>query len=146
MKIVLLVDSKGLGKRGTLIEVSDGYALNLLIPQGRAVDAESERGKQEMIRQEKKQEGAKERKEEQGEALKNLPTNISISLPANENGVLFTSVNKESLTKHLKEQGYTADTRWFNFAPIKDIGVHTVEAVCNDIKKTITITITNTEA
>ena len=46
MKIVLLEDIKGLGVRGDVCEVGDGYALNFLIPQKKALETKDARGTQ----------------------------------------------------------------------------------------------------
>lgn len=142
MEIVLLVDVKGLGGRGAVVRVSDGYAMNLLIPQGKAVTIASAQAKQELSRTEALQGRATEKKKTAISNFQSLPSEITMKMPANEKDVLFTSVKPETLVKYLKEQKCQAEISWFAFEAIKALGTHTITATMGEESKSITITIT----
>ena len=134
MKIILLKDVQKVGRKYDIKEVSDGYALNLLIPRGLATTATPQAVKKvEMMKANDMTE-----KKIQGELLlKNLETikNLTITLKekANEKGHLFAGVTKEMLAeKILKETRLNIDPESIILEkPLKEIGEHkvTVEAM-----------------
>jgi ribosomal protein L9 len=105
MKVILLKDVKGTGKKGEVKEVSDGYARNFLIKKGVAVEA-SQTNMKELDEKEK----SKERKalieyEEAvllGKQMEEI--NIQIEVKAGEGGRLFGSITSKEITEQLKKQ------------------------------------------
>lgn len=105
MKVILNQDVKGQGKKGDMIEVSDGYARNFLLPKNLAKEATKEninvlQGQKESqeYRKKKELEEAQEIKEKV-EAVK-----VSIKAKAGENGKLFGSVTSKDVSEELKMQ------------------------------------------
>jgi len=103
MKVILKEDVKGLGKKESLVEVSDGYARNFLIPKGLAVEATAANIN---IMQTKK-EAEKNRKErelaqakELAEKLKGIV--VTLKAKAGENGKLFGSMTSKDVSDYLK--------------------------------------------
>lgn len=105
MKVILLKDVKGNGKKGEVKEVSDGYARNFLIKKGVAVEA-SQTNMKELDEKEK----SKERKalieyEEAvllGKQMEEI--NIQIEVKAGEGGRLFGSITSKEIAEQLKKQ------------------------------------------
>lgn len=105
MKVILLKDVKGTGKKGEVKEVSDGYARNFLIKKGIAVEA-SQANMKELDEKEK----SKERKalieyEEAvllGKQMEEI--NIQIEVKAGEGGRLFGSITSKEIAEQLKKQ------------------------------------------
>ena len=105
MKVILLKDVKGTGKKGEVKEVSDGYARNFLIKKGVAVEA-SQANMKELDEKEK----SKERKalieyEETvllGKQMEEI--NIQIEVKAGEGGRLFGSITSKEIAEQLKKQ------------------------------------------
>lgn len=105
MKVILLKDVKGTGKKGEVKEVSDGYARNFLIKKGVAVEA-SQANMKELDEKEK----SKERKalieyEEAvllGKQMEEI--NIKIEVKAGEGGRLFGSITSKEIAEQLKKQ------------------------------------------
>ena len=105
MKVILLKDVKGTGKKGEVKEVSDGYARNFLMKKGVAVEA-SQTNMKELDEKEK----SKERKalieyEEAvllGKQMEEI--NIQIEVKAGEGGRLFGSITSKEIAEQLKKQ------------------------------------------
>lgn len=105
MKIVLLQDVKDLGKKGELVNASDGYARNFLFPRKLAVEATT--GKLKEI--EDKKSAEKNRKEKELSAAKELADKlskleISFKTKAGENGKLFGSITGKDVAEVIKAQ------------------------------------------
>ena len=105
MKVILLKDVKGTGKKGEVKEVSDGYARNFLIKKGVAVEAS-----QTNMKETDEKETSKERKalieyEEAvllGKQMEEI--NIQIEVKAGEGGRLFGSITSKEIAEQLKKQ------------------------------------------
>lgn len=102
MKVILTQDIKGQGKKGQLVEVSDGYARNFLMPRGLAQEATKENlnvmhGKQEAEAYKKQMalDNAKELAEKLGELT------VEIKAKSGENGKLFGSVTSKEIVEEL---------------------------------------------
>ncbi|MCL2766761.1 MAG: 50S ribosomal protein L9 [Peptococcaceae bacterium] len=105
MKVILLQDVAGQGKRGQVINVAEGYARNYLIPRGMA--GEASHGKLRELEDRKKADAAKERKQEQAarelaERLHHLT--VVVKTKSGEAGKLFGSVNNKDVAEGLEEQ------------------------------------------
>ncbi|HHT50713.1 MAG TPA: 50S ribosomal protein L9 [Eubacteriaceae bacterium] len=125
MKVILLKDIKSLGKKGDLVEVSDGYARNYLLPKGLAVLASEgniKKAKEEKKAQAKRKE--KERQEAQELAQKLSNTTIIIKVKASDEGRLYGSVTSKDIAQELENQAkIKVDKRKINLSePIRYIG------------------------
>ena len=105
MKVILLDNIKGVGKKDEIKNVSDGYARNFLFPKKLAVEANSEnmsklKAKQDANQYKKSQE--KEEAQKQAEKLKNIL--LKIAVKSGENGRIFGSITSKEIADSLKEQ------------------------------------------
>lgn len=131
MKVILLQDVRGVGKKHDIKEVSDGYAAHFLFPKRLAEIATS--GKVASINEEKKQHQASEEalQAKTKSAIDNLAgKTITIHAKANEKGNLFESIKKDRVLLELQKQlaiSIPADSLKLD-APIKTAGTHTLEA------------------
>ena len=130
MNIILLKDIAKVGKKYEIKDISDGYAVNLLIPRGFAIVATADSMKR--IEMEKmKTEG--ERKVHEELLLKNLSelngVTITIKGKANEKGHLFAGLHKEAIAEEvLKQTRLQIDPSFIQVEhPIKELGSHTIE-------------------
>ena len=105
MKVVLLQDVKDLGKKGELVNASDGYARNFLFPRKLAVEATTGRLKEI----EDKKASLLNRKEKELSAAKELAgklgkLEINFKTKAGENGKLFGSITSKDVAEAIKAQ------------------------------------------
>lgn len=129
MKVVLLADVKGKGKKGELCNVSDGYARNFLFPKKLAVEADNAalnelKNREEAIAHHKKEEldQAKEI------AAKLDGKTVSITAKAGAGGKLFGSVTSKEIAAEIKNSlGIEVDRKKMNVADIKNFGEYTAE-------------------
>ncbi len=105
MKVILNQDVKGQGRKGDLIEVSDGYARNFLLPKNLAKEATKE-NLNVMQGQKESQEYRKQKELEEAVAIKEKIEAVSVTLKAKsgENGKLFGSVTSKDIAEELKMQ------------------------------------------
>ncbi|MCJ7856405.1 50S ribosomal protein L9 [Lachnospiraceae bacterium NSJ-143] len=105
MKVILLEDVKGTGKKGQLVNASDGYANNFLLPKKLAVAATNEN-----INSLKLQKKAEEKKKaEELAAAKELAqklekTDVKIAVKSGDNGKLFGSVTNKEIAAAIEAQ------------------------------------------
>ena len=129
MKVILLETVRGSGKAGEVVNVSDGYARNLLIPKGLAQEATP----QNMARLKKTQERIAKKLAEDRESAERLAeilanTQVEIKAKAGEGGKVFGSVTSKDIADALNAQGFDIDKKKIKLdAPIKELGVTTVE-------------------
>lgn len=130
MKVILLKDIKGTGKKGEIITVSDGHARNYLFPRNLAEPATQGNVK---VLKKKKEAKAREEQEllEAAKALAEKLEGIGLVLKskAGEGGRLFGSITSMDVAKELKEtHGLTVDKRKIQMdGHIKEMGEHAVE-------------------
>ena len=130
MKVILLSDVRGSGKKGDIVNVSDGYARNFLFPKKLAKEANAQ-----ALNELNNEIKAKEHKIEvqKNEALENAKKlegkTIKISASAGENGKLFGSVTSKEISKEIKNNlGVDIDKRKINLkADIKAFGTYGCE-------------------
>lgn len=105
MKVILTKDLKGTGKAGELVNVSDGYARNYLIPRGLAAEADS-RALNELHGREQSElhrlETEKKNAEEAAALIKDKT--VKVYAKAGSNGKLFGSVTSKEISQAIKEQ------------------------------------------
>jgi len=137
MKIILLRDVKGVGRKWEEKDVADGYGNNFLLPHKLAVAAGSVAAAQ--VKALRAQEEEK-REKLHGKAVSSIAelsgTEVHISVKANDKGHLFASISREDLAKIIREKGLdvSADAILLEH-PIKETGTHLVP-VCLDSKET----------
>ena len=113
MKVILLKDIKGTGSKDQIIEVSDGYGRNYLLPRKLAVEATSEA----LNSIEKSKAAAKHRedvrKDDAEQAARSLKgKNVTVKVRAGENGRLYGSITTQEIADALKAQhGVELDKR-----------------------------------
>lgn len=125
MKVILLEDIKGVGKKDTIINASDGYARNYLLPKKLAVEANNENmSKLKAKNDSKDYKKSMEKKDAQkaAETLKGIL--LKIPVKAGENGKIFGSVTAKEISDNLKEQyGIDIDKKKIDLKePIKSLG------------------------
>lgn len=105
VKVILKADVKGSGKAGQLVNASDGYAKNYLIPRGLAVLADN-KALNELHNKEQSEKYHKEveRQSAQEAAKKLAEKTIKIYAKAGANGKLFGSVTSKEISQAIKEQ------------------------------------------
>jgi len=125
MKLILLEDVKGVGKKGDLVNKSDGYAHNFLIPKKLAVEATNANINDMQLKkkaEEKKKLEELEEAQKLGDELKEKV--IKVSVKAGENGRVFGSVtNKEIAAALTAQTGMEIDKKKITFdEPIRMVG------------------------
>ena len=130
MKVILQQDIRGKGKRGQMIEVSDGYARNFLLPRKLAQEATADNINTMRMNDKATQERqAKERAEALD--LRNRMKDMTVVVTAKGGGAgrLFGSVTNTEVSEALaKQAGVQLDKRKIVLdEPIKSVGVYTVK-------------------
>ena len=129
MKIVLRADVKQVGKKGDIVEVSDGYGRNFLLPKGLAfVASNGVEDQAAKMRQSRDQRDASDRAAAQEVATSLVPKVVTITARAGAEGKLFGSVSTAEIADAVAEQtGVTIDRRDLHLdEPIKTLGTHLV--------------------
>ena len=129
MKVILQQDVRGQGKKGQLIDVSDGYARNYLIPRNLAVAATTDNINTMKLKEKaKREQQARERAE--AAALSKQLSECVVKIPARAGtaGRLFGAVTKKEISEQLKKQ-YNVDIPKSKMQadPIKSFGTYEVK-------------------
>jgi len=103
MKVVLLKDIKGIGRRFEEKNVADGYAMNFLLPNKYAVPV-NEAGAIKALKENEAKNREAEMKRVEEAVAKISGTEINLKLKANEKSHLFASINAEKLSDVLKKE------------------------------------------
>lgn len=129
MQVILNQDVKGQGKKGQLVNVSDGYARNYLLPRGLAQEATKSninvmKGKAESLEYKIKTET--EEAKQIAEKMKAIE--VVLSAKAGDNGKLFGSITSKDVAEALKMQHHIKlDKKKFVMSDIKKLGVTEVQ-------------------
>ena len=129
MKVILLQDVKGKGKKGQLIEVSDGYARNFMLPRKLATEATPDAVNTMRMNDKANQERiAREKAEAMDTAKKLRELTVVVKAKGGGAGRLFGSVTNQEIADSLKNQtGIALDKRKIVLSdPIKSVGTYTV--------------------
>ncbi|KGG79574.1 50S ribosomal protein L9 [Caloranaerobacter azorensis H53214] len=105
MKVILLKDVKGLGKKGSVVNVKDGYARNFLLPRGAAKEATE--GNLKVLKEQQKAKEIKQKEElEKAKKLAEKISNITVKIQskAGVNGKLFGSITSKDIADALNKQ------------------------------------------
>lgn len=129
MKVILLKDVRGSGKKGEVVEVNDGYARNFLIKKGLAQEGTAQNV--HVLEQRKKAQETKiaqERAEAKELAGKLKDLTVTVSAKGGDNGgKMFGSVTSEMISSALAQEGYTVDKKKIEIKEsIRDFGIFEV--------------------
>ena len=130
MKVILLQDVKGKGKKGQMLEVSDGYARNYMLPRKIAVEATADAvNTMRMNDKAAAERAAKERAEALEVSKKLRDMTLVVTAKGGGAGRLFGSVTNQEIADALKAKtGIVLDKRKIVIAdPIKSVGTYTVQ-------------------
>ncbi len=142
MRVILRSDRKGLGKRGDIVEVSDGHARNFLLPKGHALTASDGAVAQAAsMRRSRDLRDAQDRESAQTVASTLVSKVISISAKSGVDGKLYGSVTLADVAHAVEEQTKVViDRKHLHAEPIKTLGTHSVIAkLHNDVEFPITV-------
>lgn len=146
MKVILLKDVKGQGKKGDVVDVSVGYAQNYLLKNKLAQEA-TKGNMQELNAKKRSAEQAEAREKEKAEELKEALTKITveISAKAGEAGRLFGSITNKQIAEVLKKEfGHKIDRRKIELdQPIRALGHNNIPVKLHpDVTGTIKVNVT----
>jgi large subunit ribosomal protein L9 len=143
MQVVLRTDVDGLGKKGDILDVADGYARNFLIPKGRAFKATpGVQAQADAMRRSRDLKDAKDREAAETVARTLVPMVIRITARAGTEGKLFGSVTAVDIIEAVSKQaGVELDRRRLQLdEPIKTLGTHQVPVrLHSDVQFPVTI-------
>ena len=129
MKVILLQDVKGHGKKGELCNVSDGYARNFLFPKKLALQADNAA----LNELKNREQAAAHHKQEEINAAKETAEKlngktVTIKAKAGSNGKLFGSVTSKEIASEIANSlGIEIDRKKMSVADIKNFGEYTAE-------------------
>jgi large subunit ribosomal protein L9 len=129
MQLLLIQDVKSLGKKGELVNVSDGYARNFILPKKLGLEATPKNLNDLKLQKAAEEKRQKELLEEAQAFAKELESKtIEVTIKAGEGGRTFGSISSKEIATALKSEfGYDIDKKKLQLSePIKNIGTHTV--------------------
>ncbi|MDP3646211.1 MAG: 50S ribosomal protein L9 [bacterium] len=144
MKVIFLKDVGGVGQKGSIKEVADGYALNFLIPNGLAVQ-----GTDEKVAEVRKNQDAQAKKSaaQSADMAKKLTAlngkRIVIKGRTNEKGHLFKGINTKTIADELSNLGVTVlpDDISGLANVVKEVGEYVVHVVDAGVDAVVTIVV-----
>lgn len=125
MKVILLEDVKALGKKGQIVNVSDGYARNMLLPKKLGIEASSKNMNDLKLKQAHVDKVAQENLEAARSFAAELETKaVHVSIKVGEGGRTFGSVSTKEIAEAAKSQlGYDIEKKKMQLtSPIKELG------------------------
>jgi len=129
MQVILLEDVKKLGKKGEIVEISDGYARNFVLPKKLGVEANSKNRNDLKLQKANADKIAKEQLEAARELAGVLETKeVALKMKSGEGGKAFGSISSKEIAQAAKEQcGLELDKKKIQLPePIKALGVYEV--------------------
>ena len=126
MKIILLEDVKSLGKQGEIVNVSDGYARNMILPKKLGVEATSKNLNDLKLKKVNEEKIAQESYQAAVDFAKGLEDKeVVLTLKVGENGKTFGSVSSKEISEAAKEQlGLDIDKKKLQLSgAIRELGV-----------------------
>ena len=129
MKVILLQDVKGKGKKGQMLEVSDGYARNFMLPKKLAIEATPDAINTMRMNDKATQERIAREKAEALEISKKIRAmTLTVTAKGGGAGRLFGAVTNAEIAAALEKQGVKLDKRKIVISdPIKNVGTYTVQ-------------------
>lgn len=129
MKVILLQDIKAMGKKGDVVNASDGYARNYLFPRNLAQEATAEN--LHIVNQKKENERKKklaETEEAQALAEKLKGKEVKIAVKCGDNGRLFGAITNKDVADSIKKQfNIDVDKKKVSIDTIKQTGIYEAE-------------------
>lgn len=125
MKVILLQDVKSLGKKGDEVNVSDGYARNMLLKKGLGVEATAQNKNNLKLQKANDDKIAKENLEAAQAFGKEIESKeVALTIKVGEGGRVFGSVSTKEIAEAAKSQlGYDIDKKKMQLSsPIKELG------------------------
>lgn len=149
MKVILKENVEGVGHLGDLLDVSDGFARNYLLPRHKALEASSRNVKE--LEHAKRVMAEKAKKEKlEIEALAKKMSAVTLTIPAQvgKDDKLFGSVTVKDIAEGLAAQGFTVDRRKIQLAqPIKELGTVAVPVKLHrEVTATVSIHVVKKES
>ena len=146
MKVILQQDVKGQGKRGQLVNVSDGYASNFLLPKKLAVPANAD-NMNKMIMQDKAKKAQMEAEKAEAQATAEKLKELMVKIPAKAGagGRLFGAVTSKEISEALQAQfGLNiAKSKIVQDEPIKSFGTYQLKCKLGyEITGTVNVVVT----
>lgn len=143
MKVILQKDVANVGRKLSVVTVPDGFALNSLIPSGKAIPA-TPANMQKIAHQTKlyaaEQENVQQAFSAAAEKLNAEP--LVIEMSANENGQLFQAVTSKEISQAAELQGVSVSPEVIHIGTtIKSVGEHNISLVLGDQQSVIKITV-----
>jgi len=146
VKVILRDTVDGLGRKGDICDVADGYARNFLVPKGLAIKAtKGSEGQAEAMRRTEALRSAADRDDAERVAAVLGPAVVTITAKAGEGGRLFGSVTTSDIIEAIEKQvGAVIDRRSLALeSPIKELGRHEVAGSLHpDVEFSITVEVT----
>ncbi len=129
MKVILLEDVKSLGKKGQIVNVSDGYARNFVLPKKLGLEATSKNLNDLKLQKANEEKVAQQLLDEAKELAKKVEAGkVEVKIKVGEGGRTFGSVSTKEIAVAVKEQmGYDIDKKKIQLKDaIKALGTHVV--------------------
>ncbi|MBM4121083.1 MAG: 50S ribosomal protein L9 [Nitrospira sp.] len=142
MKVILQENVEGVGHLGDLLDVSDGFARNYLLPRQKALEANPRNVKAlEHAKRVMAEKVKKEKLEIEALAKKMSAVSVTIQAQVGKDDKLFGSVTVKDIAEGLAEQGFTVDRRKIQLThPIKELGTVAVPVKLHrDVTATVSI-------
>lgn len=142
MKVILQETVEGVGHLGDVLDVSDGFARNYLLPRNKATEANSRNIKEfEHAKRVMAEKAKKERLEIEAYAQKLSSVSLTIQAQVGKDDKMFGSVTSKDIAEGLAEQGFTVDRRKVQLPqPIKELGTFTVPVkLPRDVTAAVTV-------
>ena len=129
MKVILLEDVKSLGKKGQIVNVSDGYARNMIIPKKLGLEATEKNMNDLKLKQKHEEKLAAKKLADAKQMASDLEQiKITVAMKAGESGKVFGSIGAKEIAQAAKDQhGLDLDKKKIQLPdPIKTFGMHEV--------------------
>lgn len=129
MKVILLQDVKSVGKKGDLVNVSDGYARNFIFKKNLGIEATSKNLNDLKLQKQNEEKVAAENLAAAKEFAKEIAEkSVSVAIKTGQDGRVFGSVSTKEIAAAAKEQlNYDLDKKKMQLKePIKNVGTYMV--------------------
>lgn len=141
MEVILLKDVPKVGRRNEVVTVSEGYAINFLIPRGLAKAATAGAKRELETRKDKLEHEADEDRKKVSAGIKEINSKtVTLHGKANEQGHLFAALHADKVAEAVYAQlGVCLPESVFVLDPIKNLGTYDVPLVGADTKGSVTL-------
>ena len=141
MQVILLEDVKGIGKKGQIVNASDGHAMNFLIPRKLAAEA-TKSNLAQLDAQKKKAENKLNQDIAAAQAISDKLKGAQVKIPVRvgDGGKMFGSISNKEVAEAVQSQvGVAIDKKKFNMQAVKTLGEHTAQVNLHaQVKATLT--------